>query len=167
MQDIYLVILILGTLFGTIFSAIYYKKGLNPVKKAKKNAEISIFDNLVEYREVEKGTITDILKQKDNQIKSLNRQLQLLQPELIEEDQNIKNNKKNVTFEEIQALVKQAYPKYSFMLALPGAKKQIMDITKGMSLEEILDYVKQITGAQQSEGSPQGPESLGYNPNWA
>ena len=89
----------------------------------------------------------------------MNARLKQLEP-VGEEDQLTKQ----VSFEEIQALVKQSYPKYAPML--PLMKKQIMDITKGMSLQEILDYVKQITGNKQSEGNP-SPESATYNPNWA
>jgi len=158
MQDIYLVILILGTLFGTIFSAIWYKKGLNPVKKARRRNEESVYDNLTQYRDVEKQTIMDILKQKDNQIKSLNARLKQIEPF---EDET---PSKQVSFEEIQALVQQSYPKYAPML--PLMKKQIMEMTKGMSLEDILNYVKQITGTKQSQGIT-SPESTTYNPNWA
>jgi len=159
MEDITLVILVLGSLFGCIISAIYYKKSINPVKKAQKRNEMSLFDNLTDYREVEKSTIADILKQKDNQIKSLNARLKQIEP-LDEEDQP----KKGVSWEEIQTLVKQSYPQYGKYL--PLMKKQIMDMTKGMSLEEILDYVKEFTGNKQSQGGV-SPESVSFNPNWA
>jgi len=161
MEDYLLVILILGTFFGTIFSAFMYKKQQNPSKKAQKRNETSIFDNLTEYREVEKGTILDILKQKDNQIKSLNARIKQYEP-LAEEDQP----KQGVTFEEITALVQETYPKYSGLLLLPGVKKQVMQTTKGMSMQEILQFVKQFTGNQQSEGISD-PASTAYNPNWA
>jgi len=159
LEDYILIILILGTLFGSIFTAIYYKKSLNPVKKAQKRNEMSLFDNLTDYREVEKSTIADILKQKDNQIKSLNARIKQFEP-LDEEDQP----KKGVSWEEITALVNQNYPKYGPLL--PLMKKQIMDMTKGMSLDEILGYVKQITGNKQP-GTISDPASTAYNPNWA
>ena len=161
MEEITLILLILGTGFASVFTAIYYKKQLNPVKKAQKRNESSLFDNLTEYREVEKGTIMDILKQKDNQIKSLNARIQKFDPDV---DENIKNNKKNVSFEEIQTLVKQAYPQYASFL--PLAKKQIMEMTKGMSLDDILAYVGQITGNKEPKGQSD-PQSAEYNPNWA
>jgi len=164
MEELTGVILILGVVFGGIFSAIWYKRSLNPVKKAQKRNEISIFDNLTQYREVEKGTITDILKQKDNQIKSLNARLKQLEPIQEDDQDNINNNKKNVSFEEIQVLVKESYPQFSPML--PLLKKQIMDMTKGMSLDEILGYVKQFTGNKQPSENV-NPESSTYNPNWA
>ena len=159
LEDLYLVILILGTLFASVFGAIWYKNSLNPVKKARKRNEMSLFDNLTDYREVEKATISDILKQKDKQISSLNARLKQFEP-ITEED----SPKKGVTFEEITALVQQTYPKYAMML--PLMKKQIMEMTKGMSLDEILGYVKQLTGNKQSQGQTD-PQSAEYNPNWA
>ena len=80
---------------------------------------MSLFDNLTDYREVEKNTILDILKQKDNQIKSLNARMKQFEP-IVDED----GAKKGVTFEEITALVNQSYPKYAMML--PLMKKQII-----------------------------------------
>ena len=159
MEDYLLVILILGTLFSAVFGSIWYKKSLNPVKKAQKRNEMSLFDNLTDYREVEKSTIADILKQKDNQIKSLNARIKQFEP-IVEEDQE----KKGVSFEEITALVNQSYPKYAPLL--PLMKKQIMDMTKGMSLDEILNYVKTLTGNKESKGQTD-PQSAEYNPNWA
>ncbi len=156
------VILILGLVFGGLFGAIYYKKSLNPVKKAQKRNELSLFDNLTDYREVEKNTITDILKQKDNQIKSLNARITKLEP--FEDEDNILNNKKSVSFEDLQGLVQSEYPKYAMLM--PLLKKQIMETTKGMTMEEILGYVKQLTGNKKSSsGAP--IESTTYNPNWA
>jgi len=161
LEELTLVLLILGTVFGSVFSAIWYKKTINPVKKAQKRNEMSLFDNLTDYREVEKNTIQDILKQKDNQIKSLNARIKTFEP-MMEEDQQ----QKGVSFEEITALVQQSYPKYAPML--PLMKKQIMDITKGMSLDEILGYVKQITGNKGSQSNPgQTNEPGAFNPNWA
>ena len=120
MEDYLLVILILGTFSSALFGAIMWKKQQNPVKKAQKRNEMSLFDNLTDYREVEKNTIIDILKQKDNQIKSLNARIKNFEP-LVEDDQE----KKGVSFEEITALVNQSYPKYAMLL--PLMKKQIME----------------------------------------
>jgi len=163
MEDYLLVILILGTFSASLISALYYKKQQNPVKKSQKRNESSLFDNLTEYREVEKGTILDILKQKDNQIKSLNARIKQFDP-IVEEDQQEKGGGQ-VSFEEITALVQQSYPKYAFML--PLMKKQIMEVTKGMSLDEILGYVKQITGNQQSENQIGPSVYPAWDPNSA
>jgi len=156
------VILILGVFFGSIIGALYYKSTQSGVKKARKRNEESIYDNLTQFREVEKGTITDILKQKDNQIKSLNARIKSYEP--IEQEISTDGGGKPITFEEIQTLVNQKYPQYAKLL--PLMKKQIMDMTKGMSLDEVLSYVKQFTGNQESQGqTSQTPD--GYNPNWA
>jgi len=159
MEDLTVVILVLGTFFPALFAAIYMKKGINPVKKARKTAETSLYDNLTQYREVEKSTISDILKRKDSEIKSLNVRLKQFEP-LDEEDQQTKG----VSWEEIQVLVNQSYPQYAKFL--PLVKKQVMEMTKGMTLNEILDYVKGITGDKQSQGTTD-PQSAQYNPNWA
>jgi len=153
------VILILGVFFGSIIGGLYYKSTQSGVKKAQKKNQISIFDNLTQYREVEKGTITDILKQKDNQIKSLNARLKQLEPQEEEEPTS-----KGVTFEEIQVLVKEVAPQYATFL--PLMKKQIMEMTKGMTTQELLTYVKQFTGSKESKGNAD-PQSAEYNPNWA
>jgi len=155
-------IVILGTFSATLIAALYYKSTLSGVKKAKKRNEISVYENLTQYREVEKGTITDILKQKDNQIKSLNARIKQYEP--IEQEISTDGGGKAITFEEIQTLVSQTYPQYSKLL--PLMKKQIMDMTKGMTLDEVLNYVKQFTGNKESQGqTSQTPD--GYNPNWA
>jgi len=159
MEEYAWILLILGMFTSTVFLSIYYKKGVNPVKKARKRNEESVYDNLTEYREVEKATITDILKQKESQIKSLNARIKQFEPETDEEPQ-----KQGVTWEEIQALVKTQYPKYA--VVLPIFKKQILDATKGMSMEEILNYVKEFTGNKGSQGQT-APQSAQYNPDWA
>jgi len=159
MEEETIVIVILGVMFMAVFTFLNLIKRQNPVKKAQKRNEMSLFDNLTDYREVEKSTIADILKQKDSQIKSLNIRLKQFEP-LEEEDQS----NKGVSWEQLQALVKQSYPKYSMMM-LPF-KKQIMETTKGMSLEEIITYVKELTGNKESQGQTD-PQSLEYRKDWA
>jgi len=158
-EELTLVVLILGTLFGTVISAIWYKNSSSGVKKARKRNEISLFDNLTQYREVEKGTIMDILKQKDKQLSSLNARLKQFEPNTEEE-----TAEKGVTWQQITSLVQTTYPQYSVFL--PYMKKQILEMTKGMSMDEILQYVKQLTGNKQPQGGTP-PESATFNPNWA
>lgn len=81
-----------------------------------------------------------------------------------EEEEEPEDSGVPVTFEQITALVNTQYPQYSKWL--PLAKKQIMEATKGMSMDDILQYVKQFTGNKQSQGNT-APESAQYNPNWA
>jgi len=152
-------LVILGVFMSSIIAAIYYKSTQSGVKKARKKNEISVYENLTSYREVEKGTITDILKQKDNQIKSLNARLKQFEPQEVEELEQ-----KGVTWEEIQTLVKQAAPQYANLL--PFGKKQIMEQVKGMSMNEVIELVKQFTGNKQSSGQTD-PNAAEYNPNWA
>lgn len=83
-----------------------------------------------------------------------------------EEEEEEEPGKKQVTFEEIQELVKVSYPKYSGLL--PVFKGQIMEATKGMSLEEVLQYVKNIKGDQGfGPGDPASVTNEGFNPNYA
>jgi len=69
-----------------------------------------------------------------------------------------------VSFEEITALVKNSYPKYSVLL--PLMKKQVMEMTKGMSLDQVLEYVKGITGDKGPKQSID-EQSEKYRSDWA
>jgi len=80
--------------------------------------------------------------------------------------EGLEDEEQGVSFEEIEALVKQNYPKYAMMLHIPGIKKQVMEMTKGMTLQQILEYVGQITGNKKSQGGSD-PQSLEYNKDWA
>ncbi len=80
------------------------------------------------------------------------------------EEQEEEQTGKQVSFEEITALVKTSYPKYTPLLTI--FKKQIMEATEGMDMEQIITYVKQFTSSKQSQG-PTNPESAGWNQNWA
>lgn len=83
-----------------------------------------------------------------------------------EEELLTEGGKKPVTWEEITTLVNQTYPQYAKFL--PLMKNQIIDATKDMSMEEVLQYVKQFTGNKQSQGSPlPQTDAAGYNSNWA
>jgi len=151
------VLLILGVFLPLLLVGIWQLNRLNPNKKANKAGDSSI----KELYSVYNTQVSDVLKLKDKSIASLQAKLRNFEEPNEEEEPG---NEKQVTFEEITALVKQTYPKYVTML--PLMKKQIMEITKGMTLEQVLDYVKQFTGNQQSQGAP-NPESTTWNPNWA
>jgi len=151
------VLLVLGVFLPLLSVGIWQLNRLNPNKKATKAGDSSI----KELYEVYNTQVSDVLKIKDKSIASLQAKLRNFE-ETDEEDDT--GTQKMVTFEEISALVQQTYPKYAPML--PLMKKQIMEITKGMTLEQILEYVKQITGNKQSKAGV-SPESAQYNPNWA
>jgi len=151
------VLLFLGMFFPIFFVAVWQLNRFNPNKKANKAGDSSIKELYSVYNE----QVGDVLKLKDKSIASLQAKLRNFEEQDQESDEG---TEKMVTFEEISALVQQTYPKYAPML--PLMKKQIMEITKGMTLEQILEYVKQITGNKQSQAGA-GPESAQYNPNWA
>jgi len=151
------VLLVLGVFLPLLSVGIWQLNRLNPNKKANKAGDSSI----KELYSVYNTQVSDVLKLKDKSIASLQAKLRTFE---VEDDEDITGNQKMVTFEEISALVQQTYPKYAPML--PLMKKQIMEITKGMTLEQVLEYVKQITGNKQSKAGP-SPESAQYNPNWA
>jgi len=152
------VLLFLGMFFPIFFVAVWQLNRMNPTKKAVKAGDNSI----KEMYNVYNTQVSDVLKVKDKQIASLSAKLRNYEEESEEEEED--DGVKPVTFEEITALVDSKYPKYAKLL--PLVKKQIMDATKGMTMQEILSYVKQFTGDQQSQESP-SPESVAYNPNWA
>jgi len=153
------VLLILGVFLPLLFVGIWQLNRLNPNKKANKAGDSSI----KELYSVYNTQVSDVLKLKDKSIASL--QAKLRNFEEPEEEEETKGNKdKQVTWEEIQTLVKTQYPKHAILL--PLLKKQIMEATEGMSMEEVLDYVKQFTGDQQSQGAT-NLQSIAYNPDWA
>jgi len=151
------VLLILGVFFPLFFVSIWQLNRLNPNKKANKAGDSSI----KELYSVYNNQVNDVLKIKDKVIASLQAKLRNFEEE---EEEEPDNGVKPVTWEEITALVNSTYPKYVNLL--PLVKKQVMDATKGMTIQEILQYVKQFTGNKQSEGTST-PESITYNPNWA
>jgi len=84
----------------------------------------------------------------------------------IESEEEGPGTKKPVSWEEITALVKAKYPNHKYLKLLPLVKDQVMEATSGMTMEEILNYVKEFTGDQESQGISD-PQSAVYNPNWA
>lgn len=129
-------------------------------KKAKVEATDSAQKEIISSKDI---TITTL----KNELRSLNGKLTRFRDQEPEYDEEVtENGGKPVTWEEITALVKTQYPKYAKLL--PLFKTQIMDATKGMSMAEILDYVKQIKGDQQpQEGTGLTPDASGYRPDWA
>jgi len=154
--DVYL---ILGLFVPVFIGLMWQLNRINPSKIHQKKASGAAESSVSELFAVQTEQIKEIIKSKNNQIKSFQQQLRQDQDENQPE-----SNEKQVSFEEITALVKQTYPKYTVML--PVFKKQIMEITKGMSLQQVLEYVKQFTGNQQPEATSD-PQSVEYNPNWA
>jgi len=159
MMELYDVLLILGIFTPVFIGLMWQLNRINPSKTHQKKASSAAESSVSELFAVQTEQIKEIVNAKNKQIKSY--QLQLRQDQ---GENQPESSEKEVTFEEITALVQQTYPKYSPML--PLMKKQIMEITKGMTLEQVLEYVKQITGNKQPQTGV-SPESAQYNPNWA
>ncbi len=113
---------------------------------------------------VNEDTINRLQVELKKQNGRANRLQALRNNEVLEEEEDNQPEKKEVTFEEITALVNNSYPQYAKYL--PLAKKQIMEATSGMTMEEILTYVKQFTGNQKPTGET-NQISQQYNPDWA
>jgi len=151
LQDL-VIVLIIGMIgvFSLIGAKMFSPNLRNSkVKTRKDTAEITL-------DKINEETITRLSTQLKKESGRANR-LQALKDEyegIDEEEENInKINKNQVTFEEIQSLVNTKYPKYAKML--PLMKDQVMEITKGMSLDQILAYVGEITGDKKSQsGDP-------------
>jgi len=161
MED-YIIILALSIASLTGLTALKMMKP-NQGKNKQKTRKDSAVETLDRVNEETIERLADQLKKESgraNRLQALKDKLEDNAPEPEE------NGQKQVTFEEIEVLVKQTYPKYALML--PVMKKQIMEITKGMSLEQVLDYVKQITGNKQIKpGDPTSITNEGFNPNYA
>jgi len=138
--------------------AIKMLKGETGPKRAKKEVQDSALKEVVYSKDLTITTLKDELRSVKGK---LYRNMQL-EPD--QEEETPTNQGKQVTFDQITALVNTQYPQYAKLL--PLVKKQVMDATKGMTMEEILQYVKQFTGNKQSSGLPSISPST-QNPNWA
>jgi len=153
------VLLILGVFLPMFFVAIWQLNRLNPTKKSVKAGD----QGVKEMYGVFTSQVNDVLKIKDKQISSLSAKLRIYEQEVIEEEL-VPNEKraKSVTFEEITQLVQSTYPKYAALL--PLFKKQIIDATKGMTLNEIIQYITTLTG-QTGKGPLAKGSAASYEQN--
>ena len=130
-------------------------------KQAKRDVQDTAQKEVIESKDLTIGTLK-------NELRSLNGKLTRFRDQEPEYDEDGEiSNGKQVTWDEITALVNTQFPKYAKLL--PLGKKQIMEATKGMTMEEILSYVKQFTGNQQSQGDPLTPDAAGntWRPDYA
>jgi len=133
----------------------------NQAKSKVKTRKDTAYETLDKVNE---ETITRLSKELKKESGRANR-LQALKDQYEGNEEELEELSHQVTFEEIEQLVKQTYPKYAPML--PLMKKQIMEITKGMTIEQILDYVRTLTGDQKSKPGNQASISQEFNPNYA
>jgi len=145
---------ILGVSFGGL---LFIVLRFSSPKKAIKKGDSSINDMYDVYN----TQVKDILKIKDTQISSLTSKLKRIEAQDVELLQE--SNGKDITFEEIQAIVQTKYPKAAPLVLL--MKKQIMDATKGMSKEQILGYVTQFTQNKEPQTGID-PESFEHVKSW-
>lgn len=158
MED-YIIIVIIGLIGCFALTALKMFKpnqGKTKVINRKDKAETTL-------DKINEDTIVRLSDQLKKEAGRANR-LQALKDKLEDNEEIEEEGVNQVTFEEITSLVKASYPKYAGLL--PIFEKQIMDATKGMTMEQILTYVKQIKENQQSKGAP-SPQASDYNANWA
>jgi len=160
------VLLILGVFIPVFFVGIWQLNRINPGKREPKKAQNSADGSVSELFAVQTEQIKEIIKSKNNQIASYQKQLRQTEEETVAEEPEILG--KAVTFEQITELVKMHYPKYSKIL--PLFKGEIMKAVKGMTLNEIVQYIGSFTGQTQDGGiaqggTPQNPQD--WDPNRA
>ena len=160
MED-YVILLIIAMIGGfSLIGAKMFKP--NQDKNKQKSRKDNAYDTL---DKVNGETIERLAKELKKESGRANR-LQALKEQYEGTEDEEEPAKKEITFEEITALVNQTYPKYAPML--PLKKKQILEVTKGKSLDDVLAYVKQITGDKKSStGDPASITNKGFNPNYA
>jgi len=149
------VLLLLGVFLPVFFVVIWQLNRLNPGKKEPKKAQGSADGSVSELFAVQTEQIKEIVKSKNNQIKSLQQQLRQDQ-----EESGPESSDKGATFEEITQLVQTTYPQYAPIL--PLFKDQIMKAVKGMSITQIVQYIGTLTG--QTGKSPLSAGSVTQNP---
>jgi len=159
MEDSVIIIISLALMACTLIGIKMFR-GETQVKRVKKEVQESANKEVISSKDMTITTLKDELRSVKGK---LYKTLALEAEE--EEEEEPDNQVKPVTWEEITALVNSTYPKYAKLL--PLVKKQVMDATKGLSMEEILNYVKQFTGGQQPQATTGPTAAEPYNPNWA
>jgi len=156
------VLLILGVFLPLLFVGVWQLNKANTGKKAIRAGDNSIKS----MYEVYNTQVQDVLKVKDNQIKSLSAKLRSYEEEEeVHEPEQVADLIKNP---EIQKLLQQKGINPQ-LLDNPIISKYIKKYTKGMSIEQVLEIAQQLgflKGNKQSQESI-GTASSEYNPNWA
>jgi len=151
------IFLILGVFLPIFFTVIWQLNRINPSKKGVKRSKDQADSSISELIGVQNSQTKVILDQKNNQIKSLERKLSYFDEDSEEEDS------KEVKFEDLKILAKQQGIN-PLILEMPFVKKNVIKYTKGMSLEEVLESIKEIDkltggkilkgGAKQKQDDP-------------
>jgi len=153
MEENTLVLLILGIYFPSLFAVIWMLK--RPKTGKKKSVETS-GDTVSEMFDTSSRGYKDIIKVKDNQIRSLSAKLNLDKQD--SEDQGLLDQVPS--WEDIKALVKAegVNPLY---LEVPMFKKEIKKLIAGMTIGEIRENVSEIKKLAESKGFKFGDKKDG------
>lgn len=140
-------------------------------KKGSKSRKLSPHEQLIS---VHQDTIDRLQVELRKQVGRANRYKQMLEGDTDELSDDIPQiaSGEQVTFEQIQGLMQQVAPQYVKFLSLPFVKDKVMDITEGMSLNDVvgqLQSLKNATGQTSRDQQPIGgnSQSLQNNPTFA
>jgi len=151
MEDLTLVLLILGV-YVPSFIGVMWK--LNGPKQGKKKVVETSSDSVGEMFDTSSRGYKDIIKVKDNQIRSLSQKLNLEKQD--SDDQGLLDTVP--TWEDIKGIAKTQgiNPIY---LEIPMVKKQIKKLIAGMSIQEIQENVGELKKLAESKGFKFGATS--------
>jgi len=144
--------LILGIFAPTFVGLMWQLNRLNPSKMSQKKASSAADTSVSELFAVQTEQIKEIVKSKNNQIKSYQSQLRQDNEDLEEQ-----NQPQEVKFEDLKAMAKEAGLN-PLLLDMPFIKNNIKKYTKGMSIEEIIQTVTELKKFVGSKGLGKGTE---------
>jgi len=153
MEENLLVLLILGIYFPSFFGVMYM---LKRPKTGKPKVVQQSSDTVSDMFDTSSRGYKDIIKVKDNQIRSLSAKLNLGKEE--SEDQGFLDQVP--TWEDVKAIAKTEgiNPLY---LEIPMVKKEVKKLIAGMSIEEITQNVGELKKLAESKGFKFGTKSDG------
>jgi len=137
MEDITLILLVLGIYVPTFVGVMLVIKRPNT---GKKKVVESSSDSVGEMFDTSSRGYKDIIKVKDNQIRSLTQKLNIANEDVPGEESIMEHVP---SWDEIKQLA-ATQGLNPLLLELPFIKKQVKALTKGMSIEEITNNVAQI-----------------------
>jgi len=155
LYDLVALFTVLGVVSGIIIVLIFR---IIPQKSPKKQAE----SELIRLQKAYSSTVEEIIQRKDAQIKSVNSENNRLRKELLgnegEEDSG------DVPWEVISAGAQQAGIPAAMLLPF---KKQILQYTKGMSVDEIQQLGTQLKQLMGSKGPQQNSQEQSNSTQFA
>jgi len=146
MEENLLVLLILGIYFPSFFGVMYM---LKRPKTGKQKVIKESSDTVSDMFDTSSRGYKDIIKVKDNQIRSLSAKLNLDKQESGDQDQGLLDQVP--TWEDIKAIAKAEGIKPLY-LEIPMVKKEIKKLIAGMSIEEIQENVGELKKLAESKG---------------